>query len=180
MCTGCCGSLLAMRCERPLRISNIITRDGTRTRNLLLRREAPYPLGHTSCEFDPAPLPPSTNKAQFVPLAGAQRARNTANRTTTVGSTRGGCARVRTQALVGVIPAPRIPKARGRADRTAAMRVHIDHPRPDRRGWPPISNRGAAFNHGVSAAGVARAYLPSSSAHTSPASRVMCMAACPP
>ena len=24
------------------------TRDGTRTRNLLLRREAPYPLGHTS------------------------------------------------------------------------------------------------------------------------------------
>ena len=25
------------------------TRDGTRTRNLLLRREAPYPLGHTSC-----------------------------------------------------------------------------------------------------------------------------------
>ena len=25
-----------------------ITRDGTRTRNLLLRREAPYPLGHTS------------------------------------------------------------------------------------------------------------------------------------
>ena len=28
------------------------TRDGTRTRNLLLRREAPYPLGHTSkCQF---------------------------------------------------------------------------------------------------------------------------------
>ena len=25
------------------------TRDGTRTHNLLLRREAPYPLGHTSC-----------------------------------------------------------------------------------------------------------------------------------
>ena len=25
-----------------------ITRDGTRTRNLLLTREAPYPLGHTS------------------------------------------------------------------------------------------------------------------------------------
>ena len=25
------------------------TRGGTRTRNLLLRREAPYPLGHTSC-----------------------------------------------------------------------------------------------------------------------------------
>ena len=24
------------------------TRDGTRTHNLLLRREAPYPLGHTS------------------------------------------------------------------------------------------------------------------------------------
>jgi hypothetical protein len=28
---------------------NEFTRDGTRTRNLLLRREAPYPLGHTSC-----------------------------------------------------------------------------------------------------------------------------------
>ena len=27
----------------------ISTRDGTRTHNLLLRREAPYPLGHTSC-----------------------------------------------------------------------------------------------------------------------------------
>ena len=26
------------------------TRDGTRTRNLLLRREAPYPLGHTSSD----------------------------------------------------------------------------------------------------------------------------------
>ena len=28
------------------------TRGGTRTHNLLLRREAPYPLGHTSCVFD--------------------------------------------------------------------------------------------------------------------------------
>ena len=27
---------------------NESTRDGTRTRNLFLRREAPYPLGHTS------------------------------------------------------------------------------------------------------------------------------------
>ncbi len=27
------------------------TRGGTRTRNLLLRREAPYPLGHTSYEW---------------------------------------------------------------------------------------------------------------------------------
>ena len=26
-----------------------VTRGGTRTRNLLLRREAPYPLGYTSC-----------------------------------------------------------------------------------------------------------------------------------
>ena len=30
-----------LQCER-------VTRGGTRTRNLLLRREAPYPLGHTS------------------------------------------------------------------------------------------------------------------------------------
>ena len=28
---------------------SVSTRGGTRTRNLLLRREAPYPLGHTSC-----------------------------------------------------------------------------------------------------------------------------------
>ena len=27
------------------------TRGGTRTRNLLLRREAPYPLGHTSADM---------------------------------------------------------------------------------------------------------------------------------
>ena len=33
------------------KIYGAYTRDGTRTRNLLLRREAPYPLGHTSrCE----------------------------------------------------------------------------------------------------------------------------------
>ena len=28
------------------------TRDGTRTHNLLLRREAPYPLGHKSLKTD--------------------------------------------------------------------------------------------------------------------------------
>ena len=28
--------------------ANLETRGGTRTHNLLLRREAPYPLGHTS------------------------------------------------------------------------------------------------------------------------------------
>ena len=32
------------------------TRDGTRTHNLLLRREAPYPLGHTSVNFKTAEL----------------------------------------------------------------------------------------------------------------------------
>ena len=29
-----------------------VTRGGTRTRNLLLRREAPYPLGHTSLDLE--------------------------------------------------------------------------------------------------------------------------------
>ena len=29
-----------------------VTRGGTRTRNLLLRREAPYPLGHTSPDVE--------------------------------------------------------------------------------------------------------------------------------
>ena len=33
-------------CATPL-ASSAYTRDGTRTHNLLLRREAPYPLGHT-------------------------------------------------------------------------------------------------------------------------------------
>ena len=122
------GPLLAMRCKRPLRTSNIITRDGTRTRNLLLRREAPYPLGHTSYKFNLAPLPPSTNTAQCVPLAGAQRARNTANRTAVVGSTQGGRTLVRTQALVGVTPAPRVPKARGRGGRSQHRHVRAHRP----------------------------------------------------
>ena len=48
----CCGMIdsavakqisIGHRCTR-----HESTRDGTRTRNLLLRTEAPYPLGHTS------------------------------------------------------------------------------------------------------------------------------------
>ena len=46
------------------------TRGGTRTHNLLLRREAPYPLGHTSCAEMQLPLiqpwpRPSTSRAQL-------------------------------------------------------------------------------------------------------------------
>ena len=38
----------------PKQIANKTTRGGTRTRNLLLRREAPYPLGHTSRHWAPS------------------------------------------------------------------------------------------------------------------------------
>ena len=41
--------------QRSLHTSNN-TRGGTRTHNLLLRREAPYPLGHTSCAEMQLPL----------------------------------------------------------------------------------------------------------------------------
>ena len=40
-------------------IQNKCTRDGTRTHNLLLRREAPYPLGHTSVT---SPTSPARNR----------------------------------------------------------------------------------------------------------------------
>ena len=44
-----CGELFACtRCGHSTALVRLSTRGGTRTRNLLLRREAPYPLGHTS------------------------------------------------------------------------------------------------------------------------------------
>ena len=46
------------------------TRGGTRTHNLLLRREAPYPLGHTSCAEMQLPLiqpRPSPSKSEAQP-----------------------------------------------------------------------------------------------------------------
>ena len=46
------------------------TRGGTRTHNLLLRREAPYPLGHTSCAEMQLPLiqpRPSSSKSAAQP-----------------------------------------------------------------------------------------------------------------
>ena len=39
----------------PFETARKCTRGGARTRNLLLRREAPYPLGHTSSECKLAP-----------------------------------------------------------------------------------------------------------------------------
>ena len=46
------------------------TRGGTRTHNLLLRREAPYPLGHASCAEMQLPLiqpRPSSSKSEAQP-----------------------------------------------------------------------------------------------------------------
>ena len=50
--------------------NNDNTRGGTRTHNLLLRREAPYPLGHTSCAEMQLPLiqpRPSSSKSAAQP-----------------------------------------------------------------------------------------------------------------
>ena len=44
-CENACCAAIVFCCVG----NEIGTRDGTRTRNLLLRREALYPLGHTSC-----------------------------------------------------------------------------------------------------------------------------------
>ena len=44
-CENACCAAIVFCCVG----NEIGTRDGTRTRNLLLRREAPYPLSHTSC-----------------------------------------------------------------------------------------------------------------------------------
>ena len=45
------GAVLPAEVNTPFSRGSITrsTRGGTRTHNLLLRREAPYPLGHTSC-----------------------------------------------------------------------------------------------------------------------------------
>ena len=48
--TNSCKTIVGFICFQTLLNINKSTRDGTRTRNLLLRREAPYPLGHTSSD----------------------------------------------------------------------------------------------------------------------------------